>query len=351
MKKFLLLAVLALSACSKDPSPAPILNPDAPTSEYSTGLIKDPKRTMGVLHFRAKRFEAPIPAEFDWETQGFKTPVRNQGGCGSCWAFGGTQTIEMGYKIFGGRDIDFSEQDLTGRLFYGCGGGYFTGKFQVEQGQLAESDCKYSASNHRCPRVPPAVAGKGMNWGLVGQTNRSPSNEELQTAIMTYGAIAVTVTANNSFGSYKGGLSQQCPHGSTNHIVTLIGWKTGPDSKVYYHLKNSWGESWGEKGYGWFRAGCYDLAEEASWLAVDAVPCKPPSVKLPAEVILNYGDDVVLAVKPAAGVQYSWWRADQKLGDGAQLELTARESMVVILKAKNQCGDGEVQSLVTVRNP
>lgn len=347
---FVYFIALTLAACNGgNPAPGPVPEtPDEPL--FKTGLIKDGKPKYGVMHFRPKRLAAPAPDAFNWEDKGFSTPVRNQGNCGSCWAFGGTQTIEMAYRIFAGKSIDFSEQDLVGRLFSGCGGGYFTGDFQVSKGQLSEADCPYKASNFRCKRVPPAVAGQGVKWGMVGQHGRSPTVDELQASIQNFGGIAVTVTANNSFMNYKGGLSQSCPHGSTNHIVTLTGWKTDK-GKVYFKLKNSWGESWGEKGYGWFPAGCYDLAEEASWLAIDAVPCKPPAIKLPAEYVLNYDDDVVLAVKTIPGVSYSWWNATVKLGDGPLLEMIAKESMVVTMKAVNQCGSAEIQTLISIKNP
>lgn len=348
-----IIALFSLMRCGNSP-PAPGPTPPGPTPsepgepiEYATGLIKPKDRHYGVAHVQPAKKHA-APENFSWNEK-FATPVRNQGNCGSCWAFGGTQTLEMGYKIFGGKTIDFSEQDLVGKLFYGCGGGYFTGKFQVDNGQTDEESCKYSASNKKCPSTALPV-GKGLSWGLVGQPTRKPSEDELKEAILSYGAISVTVTAGSSFSNYKSGFAQTCPHGNTNHIVALTGWKTNPaDGKTYFEVKNSWGEGWGEKGYGYFRAGCHDLAEEASWIAVDKVPCPPPAVKLPAEYVLHFQDEVLLSVKVIPGVTYSWWKGATKLGDGPTLTVFATESMDLLLRAVNQCGTVEILTKITVK--
>lgn len=234
-------------------------------TKYATGLLKDGHVEDFATHFAPKQ-TGNIPENFSWEEKGFATPVRNQGQCGSCWAFGSTQMIEMGYKIFHGKNIDFSEQELVGKLFYGCGGGYFAGDYQVEYGQTDEASCPYEADNSQCSSDVKPI-GKGISTGAVGEQGQSPTVAQMQAAIMTYGAIAVTVGANGSFMNYRGGLSKSCPRVGTNHIVALTGWKT-VNGKVYFHLKNSWGTGWGEKGYGWFQLGCYNLAEEAAYLQV-----------------------------------------------------------------------------------
>src|SRR4051812_26520887 len=182
MKKHLLIVVALslLGGCNNQP-PAPAPNPE-PTPNYATGLIKPEHRDMGVLHFTPRLFTAPIPDEFDWVAQGYGTPVRDQGQCGSCWAFGGSQSLEMGYKIFAHQDIDFSEQQLVGNLFSGCGGGYFVYDWQVQNGQTDEKSCPYTASNHQCKSGLP-VAGKPASGGMVGGFGRSPSVQEMQNAI------------------------------------------------------------------------------------------------------------------------------------------------------------------------
>jgi hypothetical protein len=338
-----------LYACGNNPSPAPGPSPviDVDGVQFGTGLIKDPDRFYGVMHFvpkRAFRGEA-APAEYDVELDGGKTPVRNQGNCGSCWAFGGTQTFEIGMQKYGGKTIDFSEQDLVGKLFYGCGGGYFTGEFQMKTGQLDEATCPYRASNYKCASGP--VVAKALNWGLVGATNRSPTDEELQNAILTYGSVAATVGADNAFGRIKD-VASGCPSTGTNHIVTLVGWKT-ISGKVYFKVKNSWGTTnWGTGGYGYIPRGCWNLAEEASWLSVANVPCQPPKAHLPKAITLTLGDEVRLSVKPETGVTYEWFVGTMKAADGPILDLVGKETTVVLLKAKNACGNAEVMTMATV---
>lgn len=353
----LLLLIAILSSCDDKENPVPVPDP-APeppieeTLKYSTGLIKDERPKYGQMFFQPSRaIREEIPSNFSWEDEGFETPVRNQGNCGSCWAFGGTQCLEMATLIFGGKAIDFSEQDLVSTMFYGCGGGYHVWQRQVEKGQMSEVDCPYTASNKKCkkPFVPVA---KALSGGYVGEETRRPSDEELQLAIMAYGPLSVTVGANGSFGNYESGFAKGCPSVGTNHIVALTGWKTNPeDGKVYFKIKNSWGEGWGEKGYGYFRAGCWNLAEEASFVIVEKTPCPPPAVKLPAEYVLYHGDTVLLAVKAIEKVTYGWYIGDQKIGDGPQLEFFAEETVVLTLKAKSRCGEAIIKTQITVKEP
>lgn len=348
--KYIFLLALILIGCNTDPvppGPGPTPNPE-PQKEYATGLLKPRDRQYGVLHFIPKNLKGPIPAEFSWEDKGFETPVRDQGNCGSCWAFGGTQTLEMAYKIFAGKTIDFSEQDLVGKLYSGCGGGWFTGEHQVSKGQTDEQSCPYRASNSKCPTSAKPV-GKGISWGMVGKPGRAPSEDELQNSILTYGPIAVTVTATGAFMNIGAGLHTGCPHGQTNHIVTLTGWKTGTDGKIYFKIKNSWGTGWGVKGYGFVKAGCYDLAEDASWIAIEAIPCPPPKIRMPKSITVEPGEEIVLAVKKIEGVTYAWYEGTKLIGDTNLLVIVPEYDTVYRVVAKNQCGEAEIQTMILTK--
>jgi hypothetical protein len=346
---YALLFLLTLAGCQNSNTPAPASAAEAVV--YSTGLVKQVNGKFGVMHWHPRRgIQGAMPDEYDSESNGGKTPVRNQGGCGCCWAFGGTQTMEIGTQMFSGKSIDYSEQDLCGKYFSKCRGGDFTGEYQVKYGQTDEASCPYSASSTRCPNTAKPVA-YATNWGFVGQPDRSPTDEELQTSIQTYGSVAVYVSGGpSSFQNMQvdaDGFALKCPSGDTDHIVTLVGWKT-KNGKVYYKVKNSWGTKWVRGGYAYVPRLCWNLAERASWLSVSQVPCQPPHAHLPKESILPFNEELRLSVKPEQGVTYSWWRADIKLGDGPFLDLVAKETMVVKLKASNKCGDGEVISQVTV---
>lgn len=346
LRGLVILMTLGIVACN-DTKPVPPAPPGpAPVVEYATGLKAPALKEFGVLYWDAARKLGATPENFDWSDQGYVTPVRDQGNCGSCWAFASTQTIEMAYLIFAHKTIDFSEQELVGNLYYGCGGGYGAGEYQVNKGQTDEASCKYTATNKKCTGVKPV--GKGTSWGYVGTAGKRPTVAQVQTAIQAYGAVWVTVCANSAFMNYRGGLSPVGPACRTNHMVALTGWKT-VNGKVYFHMKNSWGLGWGEAGYGWFTLGSYNMGEDAGYIAVDSLPCPPPKLKLPSEMIVVAGDEIVIALKKVDGVSYAWFQGSTQVGEGNELVVTPSTDTVYRAAIKNSCGAGEIQVKVTIK--
>lgn len=346
MQYLLLFSIFLLTSCNHplDNSPKPPL----PMS-HARGLVRSKNGIFG------KRFFAPIkdldalPTKFSWVDQGLGTPVRDQGSCGSCWAFATTQTLEGAVKIFDHKDLDLSEQQIVScdKSFYGCNGGDYAGDFLVNPGQALESDFPYTASDARCKKGL-KTAAKGISWASVGQSGRSPSTDELKQAIAKYGPVAVSVYAHGAWDSYHGGVYDGCTSGGANHLVVIEGWD---DATHTWHLKNSWGEGWGDHGYMAipYDKQCDGVGQDGSYVVYSSVPCKPPSAKLPAEYSIVSGDEIVLAVKLEKNVAYSWSEAGKILGTSNELVVSPASDTVYQLSAKNTCGELTIQTIVSVK--
>jgi C1A family cysteine protease len=188
-----------------------------------------------------------LPAAFDWREQTELQPIRNQGSCGSCWAFSVTAVTESLLKIFQPDNfVDLAEQTLVSSCSSAgsCSGGYFRAFDYIKNPGLPdETQDPYVARNTSCRRDMNPMA-KISSWAYIGTSGRSPTTDQIKTAIMTYGPVSVTVNA--SFSGYEEGIYNRCNSGGVNHMVTLEGWN---DEGGYWIMRNSWGENWGENGY------------------------------------------------------------------------------------------------------
>ena len=176
--------------------------------------------------------------DVDWTTQGKVSHVKNQGSCGSCWAFSATGVLES-YALLKGQTADLSEQqlvDCTRDLGnYGCNGGWPSNalKYAASKGLSSENQYPYVARDQACKLT-------GGSFKISGQKSHSGFSG-LQNGISST-PISVTVDATNWSG-YKSGVFSNCKT-SINHAVLLVGFVNGA-----YKIKNSWGTGWGEQGY------------------------------------------------------------------------------------------------------
>jgi len=209
---------------------------------------------------QAKR-ASELPAEVDWRN--VTTAVKNQGQCGSCWAFATTESIESYYAIETGSLPSLSAQQVTSCTpnsltcggTGGCAGSIPQLGFTYIQlfGHQTEEDYPYASGTttdtgdcgYDFANSPPAV-------GITGY-NTLPSND--QEAVMTHlaevGPLAVAVGAS-AWSSYSGGVFTGCPFDSNiaiNHAVQLVGYGTDESLGDYWLVRNSWGPGWGEGGY------------------------------------------------------------------------------------------------------
>jgi len=193
-----------------------------------------------------------VPDSIDWrKNKGVVTPVKNQGRCGSCWAFSATGSLEGQVMLKENKSVSLSEQQLVDcdPRSNGCGGGLMVNAYQYisTHGIETETDYPYHARNQACKYDASKVVAKNRGYTRIPKENESA----LKSAIANVGPIAVAVGVNGNFMHYHGGvLDDPTCHVRLNHGVLAVGY--GSDSasgKDYYIVKNSWGAGWGESGY------------------------------------------------------------------------------------------------------
>lgn len=176
--------------------------------------------------------------DVDWVSQGKVSPVKNQGACGSCWAFSTTGSIESAY-LLNDNSVLLSEQqlvDCSGAYGnHGCNGGWMDSAFQYvkDHGLQTEQEYPYKAVNQPC-------AADGGNYKISGFVD-VPGCDNLKNALSGR-PVSVAVDAS-TWSLYKSGVLSKCGT-AVNHGVLVVG-----ATDDYWKIKNSWSGSWGENGF------------------------------------------------------------------------------------------------------
>ena len=312
------------------PATLDLSNPGAPV-----GPLSVPAGVVRSEVFPALR--TALPSHFDWRDQaGVVTPVRDQGNCGSCWAFGTVGVMESSLGKNGISGVDLSEQFLVSCNYDGwdCETGGYTahkyhydtlGKNQAAAGAVLESVKPYTGTDGTCSSNY-SKAYKLTGWEFVtGSEQTVPTDTQIKTAIQTYGPITAGVCAGDGWYDYTSGVydtDDDCG-GSTNHQIVLVGWD---DAGGYWILRNSWGADWGIDGYMHIKYGISRVGEGTSWVTTSGstkysltvtkagngtgtVTSTPSGINCGSTCAYSFasGTAVTLTASPTDGSTFSGW--------------------------------------------
>jgi len=230
------------------------------------------------VHSYKKKDLKSLPDSIDWRAQGWVTDVKDQGQCGSCWAFSAVGAMEGQHANVTGSLVSLSEQNLVDCVSTcsGCGGGWmnYAMEYVVQNnGVDTEKGYPYAGVDESC----------NFNSSNVGATFYEVVNitqgdtDGLLHALATVGPISVAIDAEYDLMNYQSGIytSTTCSTQALDHGVTLVGYGVTSDGTPFYIIKNSWSTSWGQDGYvywnrtdpnmcGIAQAASYPLAKNSS---------------------------------------------------------------------------------------
>ena len=217
---------------------------------YLNKELKSAKQTS-TLPFTHANVEAVD--KIDWRDKGAVTPVKNQGMCGSCWAFSSTGSMEGINFINSGKLISLSEEQLVNcdKTDHGCGGGLMDNAFKyvINNGGIdTEADFPYHA--FALWRTCPADKEGNHAVTITDYTDVPTKNKDALLQALSAQPVSIAIEADHFvFQNYRGGIITEDTCGDTlDHGVLAVGFDTTADTP-YWIVKNSGGASWGESGY------------------------------------------------------------------------------------------------------
>ena len=306
--------------------------------------VRVPKDWRARGRFDDLAVQRDLPAAFDWrnfEGHNGCTPIRNQGGCGSCWAFSTIAPLECNILIRDGVSTDLSEQWLVSCTnIGGCSGAWPGDAVQFllrngptdpcgGRGAVLEADFPYVGYDApcRCPYPHPYFVD---DWAFIGPQWGIPTDAQIKQAILDYGPVSVCVYANSAFQGYSGGVFNACVQHEINHAVALVGWNDNQGTRGVWILRNSWGPNWGESGYMRIAYGCSLVGYHALYERYVGVG-QPEIVQPPVSQNVCWRGPVAFTVSASGTppLHYQWRKDGADLVDDGRIA-GARTSALAI---------------------
>ncbi|MBA0794526.1 hypothetical protein Gohar_018849 [Gossypium harknessii] len=244
---------------------------------YASSKIKHHKmfqgKSRGAGSFMYENVDR-VPPSVDWRQKGAVTAVKDQGQCGSCWAFSTVVAVEGINQLKTNKLVSLSEQELIDcdtEENQGCNGGLMDIAFDFikkKGGITTESNYPYQANDGSCD----AAKVNSPEVAIDGHENVPANDEDALLKAVANQPVSVAIDAGSmDFQFYSEGVFTGECGTELNHGVAAVGYGTTLDGTKYWIVKNSWGAEWGEKGYIRMERGIRDkqglcgIAMEASY--------------------------------------------------------------------------------------
>jgi C1A family cysteine protease len=241
------------------------------------------EKNKAEIRIRLQGLAARRMPKFDWREHDLNVgEVGDQGfDCNTCWAFASVDAMQISRRLAAIRSQkpDFDEtlrpsvRQLVSCMLpstdydckkFGWHGNAFT--FMIDKGLPLGGSRKYGDVKFGW-ECDAKVFVKALTWDyVVPQATEITPTDDLKRAIIVHGAVATVLRLDDCFGLYGGGTFNEEQKTGGRHVVLIIGWD---DTKGAWLIKNSFGTTWGENGFGWIKYGSNKIGEGSAWIMSD----------------------------------------------------------------------------------